>query len=52
MGLREWTIVLDADGLAALRGRLAAAGLGDGDVVGGPVGDPRAPQRGCGTILM
>jgi catechol 2,3-dioxygenase len=38
VGLREWTIVLDAEGLAALRARLAAAGLGDGDVVGDPWG--------------
>jgi catechol 2,3-dioxygenase len=39
VGLREWTIELDADALAALRGRLAAAGLGDGDVVADPSGN-------------
>jgi catechol 2,3-dioxygenase len=38
VGLREWTIVLDEHGLAALRGRLAAAGLGDGDAVTDPWG--------------
>jgi catechol 2,3-dioxygenase len=38
VGLREWTIVLDADGRAALRARLTAAGLGDGDVVADPWG--------------
>ena len=38
VGLREWTIVLDAGALAALRGRLAAAGLGDGDVAADPWG--------------
>jgi catechol 2,3-dioxygenase len=38
VGLREWTVVLDPEGLAALRGRLAAAGLGDGDVVADPWG--------------
>jgi catechol 2,3-dioxygenase len=38
VGLREWTIVLDAEGLAPLRGRLAAAGLGDGDAVTDPWG--------------
>ncbi len=37
-GLREWTLVLDAEPLAALRERLAAAGLGDGDVVEDPWG--------------
>jgi catechol 2,3-dioxygenase len=36
VGLREWTVELDAGGLAALRRRLAAAGLGDGDVVADP----------------
>jgi catechol 2,3-dioxygenase len=39
VGLREWTIELDADALAALRARLAAAGLGDGDVVADPSGN-------------
>jgi catechol 2,3-dioxygenase len=39
VGLREWTIELDADAVAALRGRLAAAGLGDGDVVADPSGN-------------
>ncbi len=29
VGLREWTLVLDAEPLAALRERIAAAGLGD-----------------------
>jgi catechol 2,3-dioxygenase len=38
VGLREWTIVLDADALDALRGRLAAAGIGGGDVVADPWG--------------
>jgi catechol 2,3-dioxygenase len=38
VGLREWTIVLDAGALAALRERLAAAGLGAGDVVADPWG--------------
>jgi catechol 2,3-dioxygenase len=38
VGLREWTVLLDADGLAALRGRLASAGRGDGDVVADPWG--------------
>ena len=38
VGLREWTVVLDADSLGALRGRLAAAGLGDGDLVADPWG--------------
>jgi len=38
VGLREWTIVLDDDALAPLRARLAAAGLGDGDVVADPWG--------------
>jgi catechol 2,3-dioxygenase len=38
VGLREWTIVLDPDALAALVERLAAAGLGDGDVVADPWG--------------
>ena len=38
VGLREWTIVLDAGGLAALRGRLAAAGLGDGEMAADPWG--------------
>jgi catechol 2,3-dioxygenase len=38
VGLREWTVVLDPDALGALRGRLAAAGLGDGDVVADPWG--------------
>jgi catechol 2,3-dioxygenase len=38
VGLREWTIELDPDSLAAVRGRLAAAGLGDGDVVEDPWG--------------
>jgi catechol 2,3-dioxygenase len=39
VGLREWTIVLDADGIAALRARRAAAGLGDGDVAADPWGN-------------
>ena len=38
VGLREWTLVLEPDALAALRGRLAAAGYGDGDVVEDPSG--------------
>jgi catechol 2,3-dioxygenase len=38
VGLREWTLVLEPDALAALRARLAAAGLGDGDVVDDPWG--------------
>jgi len=38
VGLREWTVVLDADSLGALRGRLAAAPLGDGDLVADPWG--------------
>ena len=38
VGLREWTVVLDPDGLAALRDRLAAAGRGDGEVVADPWG--------------
>jgi catechol 2,3-dioxygenase len=38
VGLREWTIELDPDSLAAVRGRLAAAGLGDCDVVEDPWG--------------
>jgi catechol 2,3-dioxygenase len=38
VGLREWTIVLDPESLAAVRGRIAAAGLGDGDVVEDPWG--------------
>jgi catechol 2,3-dioxygenase len=39
VGLREWTMVLAPDALAALRARLAAAGLGDGgDVVADPWG--------------
>jgi len=37
VGLREWTIVLDADALAGLRAR-AAAGIGDGDVLADPWG--------------
>jgi catechol 2,3-dioxygenase len=37
VGLREWTMVLEPDALAALRARLAAAGLGDG---GDAVADP------------
>ena len=36
VGLREWTVELDADTIAALRGRLAASALGDGDVVADP----------------
>ena len=35
-GVREWTMRLDAEPLAALRARVAAAGLGDGDVVADP----------------
>jgi catechol 2,3-dioxygenase len=38
VGLREWTLVLEPDALAAIRARLSAAGLGDGDVVGDPWG--------------
>jgi catechol 2,3-dioxygenase len=39
VGLREWTIVLDdAEALAALRARLAEAGLGSDDVVADPWG--------------
>ncbi len=38
VGLREWTIVLDADSLAALRARVTAAGVGDGD--GDVLADP------------
>ncbi len=38
VGLREWTIVLDPEGHAALRARLAAAGIGDGDLVADPWG--------------
>jgi catechol 2,3-dioxygenase len=38
VGLREWTIVLDAGSLAKLGDRLAAAGLGDGDVLADPWG--------------
>ena len=37
VGLREWTIVLEDEPLAALRARLAAAGL-DGDAVADPWG--------------
>lgn len=40
VGLREWTIVLDPDALGALQGRLAAAGLGAGDLVRDPWGIP------------
>jgi catechol 2,3-dioxygenase len=36
VGLREWTIVLDAGSLAELRDRLAAARLGEGDVLADP----------------
>jgi catechol 2,3-dioxygenase len=39
VGLREWTVVLDDAGLAALGERLADAGLGDGDVVADPAGN-------------
>jgi catechol 2,3-dioxygenase len=38
VGLREWTLVLEPDALAALRARLSAAGLDDGDVVVDPWG--------------
>ena len=38
VGLREWTIVLDADARADLRARAAAAGQGDGDVLADPWG--------------
>lgn len=38
VGLREWTIVLDAGSLAEVRDRLAAAGLGEGDVLADPWG--------------
>ena len=39
VGLREWTILLDADSLAALRARIAPAGVvGDGDVLVDPWG--------------
>ena len=40
VGLREWTIVLDRGALGALRGRLAAAGLGADEVVRDPWGIP------------
>ena len=40
VGLREWTILLDADALAALRARAAAAGVGDGDGDGDVLVDP------------
>jgi len=39
VGLREWTLELDSDALAALRARLAAAGVGDGDVAADPSGN-------------
>jgi catechol 2,3-dioxygenase len=35
VGLRRWTVVVDADALAALRARLAAAGVEHEDVDGG-----------------
>jgi catechol 2,3-dioxygenase len=38
VGLREWTIVLEPDALAALGDRLAAAGPGDGDAFEDPWG--------------
>ena len=38
VGLREWTMVLDPEPLAALRARLTAARLGDDDVVADPSG--------------
>jgi catechol 2,3-dioxygenase len=38
VGLREWTVVLDADALAALRARLAAAGQEAADAVADPWG--------------
>jgi catechol 2,3-dioxygenase len=38
VGLREWTLVLEPDALAALRTRLSAAGQGDADVVEDPWG--------------
>jgi catechol 2,3-dioxygenase len=39
VGLREWTMVLDeGEELDALRSRLVAAGLGDGDVIADPWG--------------
>jgi catechol 2,3-dioxygenase len=38
VGLREWTLVLEPDALAALGARLSAAGLGDGDAVEDPWG--------------
>jgi catechol 2,3-dioxygenase len=39
VGMREWTVVLDGAGLAALRERLVAAGLGEDHVVADPVGN-------------
>jgi catechol 2,3-dioxygenase len=36
VGLREWTIVLDAAAAEALHARVSAAGRGDGDVVADP----------------
>jgi len=38
VGLREWTMVVDADSLAALRRWLASEGLGDGDFLADPWG--------------
>jgi catechol 2,3-dioxygenase len=38
VGLREWTIVLDPDELAAVRERLAPAGLGDDGAIADPWG--------------
>jgi catechol 2,3-dioxygenase len=50
VGLREWTIVLEPDALAALKARLSAAGRGDGDLVEDPWGIrmrllPAQPRR-------
>ena len=39
VGLREWTIVLDADGLASVRERLAPAGLDAGGAIADPWGN-------------
>ena len=38
VGVREWTVVLEAEALAALRARVRAAGLGDDPLVADPWG--------------
>ena len=38
VGLLEWTLVLEPEALAGVRARIAAAGLGDGEVVEDPWG--------------